>query len=239
MIKFKDLKVEAKKQGFTIEREDLVFSLLVLKGFDLGECAYLSGKYNERASTTVKARANKKKIDNRLASARMKGKKVLEETHIKWLITFIKPMFLEDTKAYVFDHLDDFDFIPKSSKQNLVDESLINKLLDTDEEETFDTIALKGIKKNIMAILRSDLSVDDKSQVETYLKAANVAIQRLLPQQNEQEISYFKDNFQEVYKKFNAVCPICSREIDVARGMICICPHCKSKIDLREEIDLK
>lgn len=230
MIRFKELQIEAKKQGHTIEREDFTFSLLVMQGFDLGECALLSGKYN-----TKDLKNTKKQIQNSAINSKIKGKKILEESHIQWIITFIKPYILETIKSYVFEHLDDFDFIPKNSKQNLVDQSLINRLLDSNEEETFDTLALKGIKKNIMAILKSDVQVEDKSQVETYLKAANVAIQRLLPPIKDEDANeYFSKNFQEIYKKFNAVCPECNREIDVARGLICICSHCGSRIDLRE-----
>lgn len=234
MIKFSSLQAEAKRQGFTIEREDFLFALFVVLGYKLDECAILSGKYNPREKPITRGRKKKEPLSN--SNAVVKAKKTLDEDNIKWLVMTIKPFYLEDTKGYVFEHMDEFDFIPQKAKQNLVDQSLINKLIDSEEEElTFDEVALRGIKKNIMAILKSDISVEDKSQVDSYLKTCSIALQRLLPPPKDEEISYFDKNFQYVYPKFNAICPVCSKEIDVARGLINICSHCKAKIDLTEK----
>lgn len=234
MIKFKEIQKEAKKQGHNIEREDFLFALFVVQGYDLDQCAILSGKYTVR-STNV--RVNPKKADTTSTNAKMKAKKLLEEEHIKWLVIALKPMHLDDTKKFVFANMDSFDFIPKTAKQNLVDESLINKLMDSGSEEdlSFDTIALRGIKKNIMAILKSDIELADKAQVDTYLKAVNVAVQRLLPPaKDEDAIDYFSKNFQYVYPKMNCVCVECNREFDGFRGMIVKCPHCGTQYDMRE-----
>lgn len=37
----------------------------------------------------------------------------------------------------------------------------------------------------------------------------------------------FQKHFITVLPKFVALCPACNHEIDVARGVDCVCPHCK------------
>jgi len=45
----------------------------------------------------------------------------------------------------------------------------------------------------------------------------------------------FERHFISVYPHFNALCPNCSREIDVAKGLSIICPHCGAKFTWVEE----
>ena len=47
----------------------------------------------------------------------------------------------------------------------------------------------------------------------------------------------FSRHFINVLPHFNAMCPNCNREFDVARGMSCICPHCGAKFIWSDEDD--
>lgn len=47
----------------------------------------------------------------------------------------------------------------------------------------------------------------------------------------------FQRHFITVLPHFNALCPNCNREIDVARGMTCVCPHCGAKFTWVEKED--
>lgn len=47
----------------------------------------------------------------------------------------------------------------------------------------------------------------------------------------------FSRHFINVLPHFNALCPNCNREIDVAKGMTCICPHCGAKFIWVEDED--
>lgn len=41
--------------------------------------------------------------------------------------------------------------------------------------------------------------------------------------------SGFSKHFITVHEHFNALCTMCNREIDIARGITCVCPHCGTK----------
>lgn len=45
----------------------------------------------------------------------------------------------------------------------------------------------------------------------------------------------FQKHFITVYPHFNALCPNCNRELDIARGLTCVCPHCGAKFVWVEE----
>lgn len=47
----------------------------------------------------------------------------------------------------------------------------------------------------------------------------------------------FSRHFINVLPHFNALCPNCNREIDVAKGMTCVCPHCGAKFVWVEDED--
>lgn len=39
----------------------------------------------------------------------------------------------------------------------------------------------------------------------------------------------FSKHFITVHEHFTALCTMCNREIDIARGITCVCPHCGAK----------
>lgn len=45
----------------------------------------------------------------------------------------------------------------------------------------------------------------------------------------------YQKHFIQIFPKFNALCPICNRETDIARGMTCFCSRCGAKFTWVEE----
>lgn len=45
----------------------------------------------------------------------------------------------------------------------------------------------------------------------------------------------FSRHFISVHDPFNALCTTCNREIEIARGVTCICPHCATRYTWVEE----
>lgn len=235
MIAFEDAKKEAKKNNIKITESDFTFTIFLLLGYKLSDCALLSGKYKPRENTVTEKNRSKKTVTTHGYAP---AKKAMETDEIKWLQIFLQPYFIDDVKEYVIRYMDQLDFIPKNSKQNLIDQSLFNKNKD-DIELTFDELAIQGIKKNLLKILSSEVNLLEKGEVDTYLKACGLGLQRLLPPPKEEDKSILDEMIIEVNRKFNAICTKCNHEIDVARGLICICPYCKTKHDLREDVDIK
>lgn len=231
MIKYLDLKESAKKEGHVITFDDYIFTSYYVQGYPIEECYLLSFKANEPEFRSLTPAAKNKEMKNIYYSCKQRGNKILEKEHIKWLILVLRPMFVEDTKKFVVANIDLFDFIPKSQKEVLFENAVDKKFGVSDEDNDIN----KDIKEALSRIIKENkgMSLSDEN-VKVLLDTIKLWQKEFAPPVADEK-SDIDMTIVMAYEKFNAVCPVCNHEIDVARGIKCKCPHCDTWIDLTGE----
>ena len=83
--------------------------------------------------------------------------------------------------------------------------------------------------EEIVQMLSNLLATRSENLEEASVRDITALIRELAAQGALEGGDGFSRHFINVLPHFNALCPNCNREIDVAKGMTCICPHCGAK----------
>ncbi len=224
MLKIKQIFDDAQKEGYVIMPKDVSFAIYVLSGYDLDDCLIYSANHEVKTDT----RQTKLKIADK-KYLQTKAKTLMEEDRIKWLLFYLRPVITKDISDYVTHNLNDFDFIPKSAKEVLVQNNIVEKLI-KGNDDPIEELSEKDIKKALTLIARRAISTPDDIDIKETVPLFKFYMDRFAPKNEEDVVAKHIIIAEE---KHNAICNLCSREITVSNGLINICEHCGCHIDLR------
>lgn len=114
----------------------------------------------------------------------------------------------------------------------------ISELYRTDVQNSARNLTdYKFSAEEIVQMLSNLLATRSANLEEASVRDITALIRELAAQGALEGGDGFQRHFITVLPHFNALCPNCNREIDVARGMTCVCPHCGAKFTWVEKED--
>ena len=105
------------------------------------------------------------------------------------------------------------------------------------QKEARDLKDYKFSAEEIVQMLSNLLASRSQNLEEASVRDITALIRELAAQGALEGGDGFSRHFINVLPHFNALCPNCNHEIDVARGLTCVCPYCGAKFIWVEDED--
>ena len=106
----------------------------------------------------------------------------------------------------------------------------LNELLRAEiQKQARELTDYKFSAEEIVQMLSNLLAKRSENLEEASVRDITALIRELAAQGAFEGGDGFQKHFITVYPHFNALCPNCNRELDIARGLTCVCPHCGAK----------
>lgn len=148
---------------------------------------------------------------------------------------FIKETGTEDEQEYLSRFIKDADVMLQQQEcQHLKD--LLEENYQMDVQASASTLKnYKFTGSEVQQLLANLLHNRSQELDEASVKDILSLIKTMYEQGALDSGDTFQKHFITIMPKFNALCPVCNREMDVVAGVDCVCPHCRQVFKWSEQ----
>ena len=132
-------------------------------------------------------------------------------------------------EAFFFKCKKDADVMLQQQECQHLLEHLKEQLRSEIQRQARQLTDFKFSAEDIVQMLSNLLAKRSENLEDASVRDITALIRELASQGALEGSDGFQRHFVTVYPHFNALCSACNKEMDVARGLSCVCPHCGAK----------
>ena len=132
-------------------------------------------------------------------------------------------------EAFLFKCKKDADVMLQQQECQHLLEHLKEQLRSEIQKQATELKDFKFSAEDIVQMLSNLLAKRSENLEDASVRDITALIRELASQGALEGGDGFQRHFVTVYPHFNALCTACNKEIDIARGLSCVCPHCGAK----------